>query len=146
MLRWRRGGERRSEQEVFPFSGLRSQRQRRSPPSTLIKRFPDSRAGIPHTRPLHPQVRNYKTRTHARSSSSAPMSSPLGLVSPNKPARTTRAGAGAAPVKADPHAWETAKENYKPLAGGRTASALKDRSLPLGKEAGAGAAEAAAQA
>ncbi len=74
---------------------------------------------------------------------------PLSLVSPNA-ARATRAGAAgatkAAPPSSDPHAWETAKENFKPLAGGRAAAALKDRPLPLGKEAGAGAGATAEKA
>ena len=76
------------------------------------------------------------------------MDTRLALVSPNKPARATRAGAaGAKPAAAsDLHAWETAKENFKPLPGGRTAAALKDRPLPLGKEAGVGAGAAAEKA
>jgi hypothetical protein len=73
----------------------------------------------------------------------SPGATPLGVLSPN--GRPTRGGAAAAAAACkgnDPHAWETAKENYKPLAKGRSAAALKDRPLPLGKAAGVGAAEA----
>jgi hypothetical protein len=35
----------------------------------------------------------------------------------------------------DPHAWETAKENYAPVASGRAPNALAADRAPLGKAA-----------
>lgn len=59
---------------------------------------------------------------------------PTGLLSPG--GRPRRSGAAAVAVAKDPHAWEEAKENYKPLPGGRTAAALKERPAPLGLDCG----------
>jgi hypothetical protein len=72
---------------------------------------------------------------------------PVGLVSPGAAPRS-RAAAAVGPAKAGagPHEWETAKENYKPLAGGRTAAALKDRPAPLGMDCGLDAAGRQTQA
>jgi hypothetical protein len=70
---------------------------------------------------------------------------PVGLLSPG-PALPRAAAVAPAKAAAGDNDWETAKENFKPLANGRPAAALKDRPAPLGLDCGLDAAARQTQA